>query len=147
METDQGIPLNKRGSGIRRMILVSFFKAEAERRLATSAKRSVIYAIEEPETAQHPNNQRILINSFKTLVSEPGCQVILTTHSPGFAADLPLDGIRFVTRNAADNPVIDAGADVFGAVADTLGLTPDSRVKVLICVEGPTDVPRFSLSQ
>ncbi len=143
METDQGIPLNKRGSGIRRMILVSFFKAEAERRLVTSAKRSIIYAIEEPETAQHPNNQRILINSFKTLVSEPGCQVILTTHSPGFAADLPLDGIRFVTRDAAGNPVVDAGVDVFGAVADTLGLTPDSRVKVLICVEGPTDVPAF----
>src|SRR5690606_14409326 len=101
------------------------------------------YAIEEPETAQHPNNQRILINSFKTLVSEPGCQVILTTHSPGFAADLPLDGIRFVTRDAVGKPVIDAGVDVFGAVADTLGLTPDSRVKVLICVEGPTDVPAF----
>lgn len=31
METNNGIPLNKRGSGVRRMILVSFFKAEAER--------------------------------------------------------------------------------------------------------------------
>jgi putative ATP-dependent endonuclease of OLD family len=29
---------------------------------------------------------------------------------------------------------------VFGAVADTLGLTPDSRIKVLVCAEGPTDV-------
>ena len=29
---------------------------------------------------------------------------------------------------------------MFGRVADTLGLVPDSRVKVLVCVEGPTDV-------
>jgi len=56
MDTDDGIPLNKRGSGIRRLILVSFFKAAAERRLASGDRsRSVIYAIEEPETGQHPN--------------------------------------------------------------------------------------------
>ena len=55
-----GIPLNKRGSGVRRLILVSFFKAEAERLLSKGNKKSIIYAIEEPETSQHPNNQKIL---------------------------------------------------------------------------------------
>ncbi|WP_164125933.1 AAA family ATPase, partial [Stenotrophomonas maltophilia] len=70
-------------------VLVSFFKAEAERRLKTSSRRSIIYAIEEPETAQHPNNQRVLIDSFKSLAEDSGCQVILTTHSPGFASELP----------------------------------------------------------
>jgi putative ATP-dependent endonuclease of OLD family len=144
LNTDAGIPLNKRGSGVRRLVLVSFFKAEAERRLKTSNRRSIIYAIEEPETAQHPNNQRILIESFKSLASESGCQVILTTHSPGFAADLPNESIRFIARDAATGkPVIQAGADIFGAVAATLGVTPDSRVKVLLCVEGPTDVAAF----
>lgn len=149
LNTESGIPLNKRGSGVRRLVLVSFFKAEAERRLKTSNRRSIIYAIEEPETAQHPNNQRILIESFKSLASESGCQVILTTHSPGFAADLPNDSIRFIFRDATTKePVIQAGADVFGAVAETLGVTPDSRVKVLLCVEGPTDVLAFkSLSK
>ncbi|WP_263772932.1 ATP-binding protein [Propionivibrio soli] len=144
LNTDSGIPLNKRGSGVRRLVLVSFFKAEAERRLKISNRRSIIYAIEEPETAQHPNNQRILIESFKSLASEAGCQVILTTHSPGFAADLPNDSIRFIFRDTTTRkPVIQAGADVFGAVAETLGVTPDSRVKVLLCVEGPTDVAAF----
>lgn len=149
LNTDAGIPLNKRGSGVRRLVLVSFFKAEAERRLKTSNRHSIIYAIEEPETAQHPNNQRILIESFKSLASETGCQVILTTHSPGFASDLPNDSIRFISRDSATGfPVIQAGADVFGAVAETLGVTPDSRVKVLLCVEGPTDVAAFkALSQ
>lgn len=141
METDDGIPLNKRGSGIRRLILVSFFKAAAERRLAGGDKaRSIIYAIEEPETAQHPNNQKILIESFKALAENDDCQVILTTHSPGFAAELPTQSIRYVTRDAAEKPCVQAGADVFGNVAAALGLVADSRIKVLICVEGPTDI-------
>lgn len=141
MDTDDGIPLNKRGSGVRRLVLVSFFKAAAERRLAAGgARRSVIYAIEEPETAQHPNNQRILLESFKTLASEPGYQVLLTTHSPGFAADLPTQGIRFVTRASDGKPQVVSGADVFGSVAQALGLVADSRIRVLVCVEGPTDV-------
>lgn len=148
MDTDDGIPLNKRGSGVRRLVLVSFFKAAAERRLVTGNKRSIIYAIEEPETAQHPNNQAILIQSFKTLAAESGYQVFLTTHSPGFAAELPTESIRFVTRDAVGNPRIDTGVDVFGKVAETLGVVPDSRVKVLLCVEGPTDVAAFKcLSQ
>jgi putative ATP-dependent endonuclease of OLD family len=140
MDTDDGIPLNKRGSGIRRMILVSLFKAEAERRLVASNKRSIIYALEEPETAQHPSNQKILIDSFKALSVQEGCQVILTTHSPGLAGELPVDSIRFVKRNEYDKPVIESGINVFGEVAKVLGVIPDSRVKVLLCLEGPTDV-------
>ena len=140
MDTDDGIALNKRGSGVRRMILVSFFKAEAERRMAKTSKKSVIYALEEPETAQHPNNQKILIESFKSLAGEPNCQVMLTTHSPGLALELPASSIRFVNRDPSGIPIIEDGSDVFKDVAETLGLVPDSRVKVLIFVEGPTDV-------
>jgi energy-coupling factor transporter ATP-binding protein EcfA2 len=140
MDTDDGIALNKRGSGVRRMILVSFFKAEAERRMAKTSKKSVIYALEEPETAQHPNNQKILIDSFKSLASEPACQVLLTTHSPGFASELPGASIRFIDRDSLGEPKIEEGVDVFEDVAKTLGLVPDSRVKLLIFVEGPTDV-------
>ena len=140
MDTDDGISLNKRGSGVRRMILVSFFKAEAERRLKSGNKRSIIYALEEPETAQHPNNQKILIESFKSLAENDGCQVFLTTHSPGLASELPASSIRFITRSDLGLPTVESGVDVFERVSETLGLTPDSRVKVLICVEGPTDV-------
>ena len=140
LNTDDGIPLNKRGSGVRRLVLVSFFKAEAERRLTTSSKRSIIYAIEEPETAQHPNNQRALIGAFKALAEEDGCQVLLTTHSPGFAAELPQASIRFVHRDEMNALCVDAGVNVYGAVASALGLIPDSRVKLLLCVEGPNDV-------
>ena len=91
---------------MRRLVLVSFFKAEAERRLNSGSKRSIIYAVEEPETAQHPKNQKILIDAFETLLSEDGCQVILTTHSPGLAGDLPSESIRFVTRDETNKPLI-----------------------------------------
>lgn len=139
LDTDDGIPLNKRGSGVRRMILVSFFKAEAERRLKSSSKQNIIYAIEEPETAQHPNNQKILIESFKSLANESDCQIILTTHSPGLASELPIKSLRFVNLDSG-NLRVSFGEDVFPKIAKTLGVTPDSRVKILCCVEGPTDV-------
>lgn len=140
LDTDDGIPLNKRGSGVRRMILVSFFKAEAERRLKSSSKQNIIYAIEEPETAQHPNNQKVLIESFKSLANESNCQIILTTHSPGLASELPINSLRFIDKNEHDKLSITFGEGIFPKIAKTLGVTPDSRVKVLICVEGPTDV-------
>lgn len=141
MDTDNSVPLNKRGSGVRRLILVSFFKAEAERRLSTSSRANIIYAVEEPETSQHPANQKILVNAFKEIAHAPNAQVILTTHSPGLASDLPVSSIRFVSTSAPlETPDISEGADVFGDVADALGLSPDSRVRALICVEGPTDV-------
>ncbi len=139
MDTDDGIPLNKRGSGVRRLVLVSFFKAAAERKVSKS-RRGIIYAIEEPETAQHPNNQRLLQASFKSLSLEDGYQVILTTHSPGFAAEMPADSIRYLSRDNEGLPTIESGVDVFGKVAGDLGLVPDSRVKILVCVEGPTDI-------
>lgn len=139
LSTD-GIPLNKRGSGVRRLVLVSFFKAEAERLLTQGSNKGIIYAVEEPETAQHPNNQKILQQAFSDLASEDNCQVILTTHSPGFASDLPIEGIRFVTRDENAKPCIESGVDVLGKVAEALGVTPDSRVKLICCVEGPTDV-------
>ncbi len=138
--TTDGIPLNKRGSGVRRLILVSFFKAEADRLLSKGNKKSIIYAIEEPETSQHPNNQKILQQSFTELSNESNCQVLLTTHNPGFASDLPMGSIRYITINEDAKHEIQSGVDVLSEVAEALGITPDSRVKALVCVEGPTDV-------
>lgn len=141
LKSDQGIPVNKRGSGVRRLILVSFFRAEAERRLAKGGIRNIVYAIEEPETSQHPHNQRILLESLKDLASEQGCQVILTTHSPGFACYLPISSFRFIQKDINDNPRVEASTDTtWEAVAVALGVVPDNRVRVLVCVEGPTDV-------
>lgn len=145
MNTEEGISLNKRGSGIRRMVLVGFFKAEADRKMIDeggSKNRDIIYAIEEPETAQHPNNQKILIHSFLDLASNDHSQVVLTTHSPALAGELPTNSLRFIEKNAERIPIVSSGDYVLKSIADTLGVfaDPNNTVKVLICVEGPTDV-------
>lgn len=144
MDTEAGISLNKRGSGVRRMILVGFFKAEADRKQRENLNsKDIIYAIEEPETAQHPNNQKILIKAFQDLASNDHCQVILTTHSPALAGELPTDSIRFIDKNGEGEPVIKySDESVFQSIANTLGIFADTNrnVKLIICVEGPTDV-------
>ena len=143
MKTDQGISLNKRGSGVRRMILVSFFKAQAERKAKSTNHRDIIYAIEEPETAQHPNNQRVLVESFRELSQSENCQVLLTTHSPNLAKELPLNSLCYVSKDEKGRMQIERGTDdVFEKISEALGIFATERtgVQVALCVEGPTDV-------
>lgn len=64
IQSDQGISINKRGSGVTRLILLNFFRAEAERRMSESSSQNVIYAFEEPETSQHPKHQEMLMKYF-----------------------------------------------------------------------------------
>lgn len=60
---DNDIPINKRGSGIKRLVLLNFFRAEAER-IRERDSKSIIYAVEEPETSQHYSHQKLLIKAF-----------------------------------------------------------------------------------
>lgn len=149
LRTDSDVPFNKRGSGTKRLVLLNFFRAEAER-LTESNGRRIIYAFEEPESSQHPHNQKLLLDSFKTL-SEASCaQVILTTHSPMVAQNLPSESLRLVTKDdltecpqiqMVSNELNDEG--LLENIANNLGILPDKRVKVLVMVEGPNDVEFF----
>lgn len=98
---DNDIPMNKRGSGVRRLILLSFFRAEAERRMTSTTNNGIIYAIEEPETSQHTANQRMLAGAFKKLSQAENTQVILTTHSATLVKSLNYDQIRVITDDAS----------------------------------------------
>lgn len=144
LTSDDQIPINKRGSGVRRLILFSFFRAEAERRKSEAQRFNIIYAIEEPETSQHPDNQRLLVETFLDLASEPGCQVILTTHVPGLAGLLPVESLRYIMRNANGDRVVQSSSDeTYQAIASDLGVLPEvsrNRVEVIVCVEGPHDI-------
>lgn len=95
---DNDIPINKRGSGIRRLILLNFFRAEAERRMRDSNTPSIIYAIEEPETSQHFNHQKKLIEALTKMAEQPTCQVILTTHSAEIVKRLNFPELRLIQR-------------------------------------------------
>ncbi|MBE6442098.1 MAG: ATP-binding protein [Desulfovibrio desulfuricans] len=100
---DHNIPINKRGSGVKRLILLNFFRAEAERRLTEHSAPSIIYAIEEPETSQHTENQKKLINSLKSLAHAQNTQIIITTHSANIVKQLNYSNLRLITSDSDGN--------------------------------------------
>lgn len=145
---DNSIPLNNRGSGIRRLVLFSFFRATTESSLFEG--KSIIYAIEEPETSQHPDAQRMIVRTLREMTEKNGCQVIITTHVPGLAGLLPIESLRYIT-NGEGYPEVEVGTTdgVLQRIANTLGVLPDltpplmpqhHNVKLVVCVEGPNDV-------
>ncbi len=103
---DEDIPINKRGSGIKRLVLLNFFRAEAERRQEERNVPNIIYAIEEPETSQHPEHQRKLIEAFKTLSNTENTQIILTTHSPAIVKLLDFDDLKLLKEENGEIKVI-----------------------------------------
>lgn len=103
---DDNIPINKRGSGVKRLILLNFFRAEAERRAEAGDKNGIIYAIEEPETSQHSDNQRILIHALKELSKTGSSQVIITTHSSVIVKELDFSDIRLICEDTNGKSVL-----------------------------------------
>lgn len=59
----------------------------------------IIYAIEEPETSQHTNNQKKLIEAFKNMSKISGVQIILTTHSAYMVKQLEFENLKIINDN------------------------------------------------
>ena len=149
ISSDEGIQLNKRGSGVRRLILLNFFRAEAEKKKEERNAPNIIYAFEEPETSQHPDHQHKLIDAFLSLSEREDTQIILTTHSPGIAGLLPIENLRFLYKQD-DKVAVEYGSDdILEKIAENLGVLPSvdkdkiDKLKLIVCVEGPTDVEFF----
>jgi len=143
IKSENDISINKRGSGVRRLILLNFFRAEAERRRTADEGNNIIFAFEEPETSQHPDHQRMLIEAFMELSNTSNSQVMLTTHTPSLAGLLPLESLRFIEREGQDRTIQMGSDEVFNKVADTLGLLPDPVSKyaqAMLLVEGKGDI-------
>ncbi|OLS60515.1 AAA family ATPase [Pseudomonas putida] len=143
LDGENGIPINKRGSGVRRLILLNFFRAEAEKAVV-GTQRDVIYAIEEPETSQHPNYQVMLMKALLELSNHSNRQIIVTTHVPALAGLMPVGGIRYVTKDENGIPIVKLpGDDVLREAAESLGVLPETgmeRAKGVVLVEGKSDV-------
>ena len=144
-EDEDGIPINKRGSGVRRLILLNYFRAEAERQRVS--EKPIIYALEEPETAQHPDWQKMLYNALVDLSEQENTQILLTTHSPSLGALVPTNNIIFIFREHGQIEIESNDPLVLDGVTQTLGVMPnieiakvESNIKLIICLEGYTDV-------
>jgi len=137
--SDDDIPVNKRGSGVKRLILLSFFRAKAEQLAGETGHMAVVYAIEEPETCQHPNNQRMLLRALSDLSSE--AQVIISTHTPMLARALPDSCLRYININEdKSRRILKGGPETNRIFTKSLGVLPDNTVKLFIGVEGPNDI-------
>ena len=156
LQSDDDVPLEKRGSGLRRIVMLVFFQEEAnrERRNRTSDEYQapVIYAVEEPEISQHPSFQRDIVSALKDL-SDSGDQVIITTHAPDLMQLLSEDSIRFVYNasnritpyvrsvnvhsvNKKNNPLERIYRDL--GFQSKVSLEPNAQIAVW--VEGITDI-------
>lgn len=136
---EDNILLNKRGSGVRRLMLLSYFMAEAKQQ---SKGKKIIYAIEEPETSQHPNYQKKVLETFEKL-SKLNYQIILTTHSPSIVKQMKENNIIFLRKYGKTTIVKQADLlqqDELLEISNTLGITPNILAKLIISVEGETDI-------
>ena len=144
IKSEENIPINKRGSGIRRLILLNFFRAEAERLREQHQGNQIIFAFEEPETSQHPDHQEMLIKAFMELSNTGNSQIILTTHTPALGGLLPLNSLRFIQKSGNNDRVVELGSEqVFEKIAETLGVLADpisKNAEGILLLEGKSDI-------
>lgn len=139
LTSDTEIPLNKRGSGVRRLVLLGFLQAQAESKRLSSPNSNVIYAIEEPETSQHPNIQRELLLALEDLAATDTFQVMITTHTPMLGRLLPHESLRYIAVDEGKRTIHTPGEDTMRLVVAALGVLPDHDVKVFVGIEGKND--------
>lgn len=148
---ENGIPLAKRGSGTRRLVLLSFFRAQAERGLelvdepSDSYRRGVITAVEEPETALHADLQTDIVSALQDIGELPHRQVLLTTHSSNLIRLVPVDSIRYIKRSGQARLCVQAhdvddASELLNELNASLGVFTDHNVRCFILVEGRNDV-------
>ncbi len=69
--------LAAKGTGVRGAVLVAML-----RYLADQTRRSLVFAVEEPEAFLHPGAQEALRDDVEKLAERPDVTVLVTTHSP-----------------------------------------------------------------
>lgn len=134
------IRFSKRGSGLRRLLMVAYFQYLAQRRKITDPPKRNIYGIEEPETYLHPGAQRDLLDSFKAIAESE--QVLVSSHSPVFAGSTDIENLVLITRENGIAWVLQRDKLELAKVAEELGVEPSDQIygyKAIVFVDGPTD--------
>jgi len=136
-ETEDSIPMNQRGSGFRRLILLASIFARTKEDLNDNV--DVVYAIEEPESSLHPSWQKKLADALIELSEKEKYQTFLTSHSPAMIRIFNTSSIKYVEKENGESRVYDFNEDIATKIIETMGLLPNIG-KVVVCVEGNNDI-------
>lgn len=99
---ENDVKIDKRGSGVRRMVLLSFFLAESKRK-ASSNKKVTVLAVEEPETALHYNHQKCIMKMINdSSLDAEYKQIILTTHNRHIVAQSKVEDVRVLSLKSKE---------------------------------------------
>lgn len=160
------VPLNDWGSGTqnRTRILMAILQASRiKTRDSTQDRTTPVVIVEEPESFLHPSAQSEFGRVLRTLATDVGVQLIVTTHSPYMLnQEEPASNILLCRDLRRGKPfatkVVDTSGDNWMApFSEHLGLSGSEflswrpvfssyQSKVLL-VEGPTDKEYFSFMQ
>lgn len=139
------IAFAKRGSGLRRLLMVAYFQYLAQRGKDEDSLKSNIYAIEEPETYLHPGAQHVLLDSFKAITASE--QVMISSHSPVFAGSTNVANLILIIRENGIAKVVQGDKLEPEKVAEELGVEPSDQIygyNAIVFLEGPTDCDFFN---
>ncbi len=142
--------LAAKGTGVRGGVLVAML-----RYMADHTRRSMIFAVEEPEAFLHPGAQERVRDDLEALAFRDDVTVLVTTHSP-FVVSRDTDARTFAVDKAADGRTAvmatGHGADphspllgglfrdrTFTDLLDRVAQVPAGTVGIVV-VEGSTDV-------
>ena len=142
--------LAQKGTGIRGGLLVAML-----RYLAEASKRSLVFAVEEPESFLHPTAQQAIREDLEALAVRDDITLLLTTHSPFVVSTaepaavfmLHKDGQGETScRERGDDELLAAVVrELFDnrfaarSLADLLAIDIPDEVKAIVVVEGLTD--------
>lgn len=149
------IPINKKGSGIRRLLLLSYLMVQAKKTSFQHNKKNIIYAIEEPETSLHPKLQDTFIKELINMaectdystgeevpsnISElPEYKILITTHLPNYLAYATQNQVIYIGESDDGNPVEYTGELEYTKIKEEMGLLPNPYYGFVIFVEGEND--------
>ena len=153
---ENDIPINKKGSGIRRLLLLSYLMVDAQKKTAINNKKNIIYAIEEPETALHPKLQVKFITELYRMANNHSYatgdeiptnfdetneyKILLTTHTPNYLAYATQDEVIYLSEDENGN-IIEINGDIeLQQIQDEMGLLPNPNYGFIVFVEGDSDI-------
>lgn len=152
---ENDIPINKKGSGIRRLLLLSYLMVDAQKKSYINNKKNIIYAIEEPETALHPKLQIKFITELYAMANKHSYitgdeiptnanvlneyKILLTTHTPNYLAYATQEEVIYLSEDENNNIVEVTGDLELQNVQSEMGLLPNPNYGFVVFVEGDTD--------